>query len=173
MKLKEKIKNIKLLLLDVDGILTDEKIIFNNEGIESKFFNVKDGHGIKLLQRAGIEVGIITGRESNVVKIRAKELGIELVIQKSHNKLEALKKIIEIKNISLKEIAFCGDDIVDLPVLRRVSVAFTVKNGVEECKKIADYITEKESGKGAVREIVELILKLSGRWEKIFERYKS
>ena len=172
MRLRDKLKKIKLLLLDVDGVLTDERIIIDNQKIESKFFNVKDGHGIKLLQRAGYEVGIITGRKSEVVKIRANELGINMVFQRSLNKLESLNEIVKIRNLRYEEIAYCGDDIVDLPVLSKVGVAFTVKNGVEECKKIADYITEKESGKGAVREIVEVILKLTGKWNNVFKKYK-
>lgn len=172
MRLRDKLKKIKLLLLDVDGVLTDERIIIDNQKIESKFFNVKDGHGIKLLQRAGYEVGIITGRKSEVVKIRANELGINMVFQRSLNKLESLNEIVKIRNLKYEEIAYCGDDIVDLPVLSKVGVAFTVKNGVEECKKIADYITEKESGKGAVREIVEVILKLTGKWNNVFKKYK-
>ncbi len=171
MRLRERLKKIKLLILDVDGVLTDGRIIFDSNGIESKFFNVKDGHGLKLLKRAGIDTGIITGRESKVVEIRANELGIDLVIQKSHNKLESLHKIMEIKNLNYDEIAYCGDDIVDIPVMKRVGASFSVKNAVEECKKIADFVTERESGKGAVREIAEIILRLTGKWDEIFKRY--
>ncbi len=171
MKLKEKLKKIKLIILDVDGVLTDGRIIFDSNGVESKFFNVKDGHGLKLLKRAGYDTGIITGRESKVVEIRAKELGIDFIIQKSHNKLESLEKIIKIKNLNYEEIAYCGDDIVDIPVMKRVGVSFSVNNAVEECKNIADFVTEKYSGKGAVREIAELILKLTGKWDEIFKRY--
>ena len=172
MILKNKLKKIKLLLLDVDGVLTDEKIIIDNNRVESKFFNVKDGHGIKLLQRAGIDVGIITGRESNVVKIRASELGINLIFQKSHNKLESLIEILKITGLNYDEIAYCGDDIVDIPVLKRVGVSFVVRNASEECKKYADFVTYNASNNGAVREIVELILKLTGKWKEVFKRYE-
>ncbi len=171
MLLREKIKKIKLLLLDVDGVLTDERIIFDNNNIESKFFNVKDGHGIKLLMRVGIDVGIITGRKSEVVNIRAKELGIKLIFQKSHNKLESLNKIKQLTGFKEEEIAYCGDDIVDIPVLKKVGVAFVVKNAVDECKKYADYVTHNYSYNGAVREIAELILKLSGKWYEVFKKY--
>ncbi len=172
MKLKDKIKKIKLLLLDVDGVLTRGDIIYNDKGIESKIFNVEDGHGIKLLKRAGIDIGIITGRESNVVNVRAKELGITIIVQKSRNKLEAFYKILEENKLTPEDVAYCGDDVVDIPVLKRAGVSFSVKNACQECKNIVDYITEKKGGEGAVREIVELILKLSGKWKEVFKRYE-
>ncbi len=171
MRLREKIKKIKLLLLDVDGVLTNGQIIIDDKGNEIKNFNVKDGHGIKLLQRAGIEVGVITGRESNVVLYRMKELGIKLIYQKSFDKLKILDEIIKEKNLDYSEIAYCGDDVVDLPVMRKVGVKFSVNNAHKLCKELADFVTEKNGGEGAVREIVELILKFSENWEKVHEKY--
>jgi 3-deoxy-D-manno-octulosonate 8-phosphate phosphatase (KDO 8-P phosphatase) len=138
---KEKLKKIKLLLLDVDGVLTDGKIIYTDQGEQIKCFDVKDGHGLKLLMRAGIEVALITGRESKVVEHRAKDLGITLVYQKVMDKLKILEKILQEKGISEEAVAFVGDDLVDLPILERVGFSATVADGIEEVKQRVDYIT--------------------------------
>src|ERR1039458_5849717 len=122
-RLKERLKNIKLLLLDVDGVMTDGRIIFDSNGVESKFFNVKDGHGIKLLQRAGIEVGIISGRKSEVVANRAAELGITRVFQGSLDKFSVYSEILRDTGLDDSRIAFMGDDVIDIPVLMRVGFA--------------------------------------------------
>ena len=121
---------IKLLLLDVDGVMTDGRITYDNNGGELKSFDVKDGHGLKLLQRAGIEIGIITGRQSAVVARRAAELGIELVYQGVKDKLVPFHEILEKLRISPEEVAYVGDDVVDLPVMRRVGFAVTVADAV-------------------------------------------
>src|SRR5512138_1917841 len=118
-----RLRKIRLLILDVDGVMTDGRIIFDSNGIESKFFNVKDGHGIKMLQRGGIEVGIISGRESQVVTNRAAELGIKLVYQKSLDKLAPFGKILADTGFREDEVAFIGDDLIDIPVLRKVGFA--------------------------------------------------
>ncbi len=170
--LKEKLKNIKIFLTDVDGVLTDGRIILDNNGNEYKFFDVKDGHGIKMLQRYGITVGLVTGRKSEVVEYRAKELGIDIVFQKSFNKLETVTEILNENNFGFEELAYCGDDIVDIPVMKRAAVSFTVNNAVEECKAVADFITLKNGGKGAVREITDLILKSRGDWKKVKDKYE-
>ena len=170
--LEEKLKKIKIFLTDVDGVLTDGRIVLDNNGNEYKFFDVKDGHGIKMLQRYGIIVGFVTGRESDVVKHRGKELGINIICQKSLNKLETVEKILIENNFKFEELAYCGDDIVDIPVMKRAVVSFTVNNALEECKKIADYITTNDGGKGAVREITDLILKAKGDWEIVKQRYE-
>src|SRR5512138_1364324 len=114
--MEERLKRIKLLILDIDGVMTDGRIIFDSNGVESKFFNVKDGHGIKMLQRAGIEVGIISGRESIVVVNRAAELGIDRVFQKSLDKLTPYLKILGDTGLADEQVAFMGDDIIDIPV---------------------------------------------------------
>ena len=169
--MKERLKKIELLLLDVDGVLTDGRIIYANDGQETKAFDVKDGHGLKLLQRAGIKVGIITGRQSQVVLKRAEELGIEIVYQGSRDKLIEYEEILQLHGLSDEQIAYVGDDIVDLPVLSRVGFAATVIDSVEDIKPYVHYVTERPGGRGAVREICDLILKQSDRWSAVADRY--
>lgn len=162
---------IKLLLLDVDGVMTDGRITYDNNGGELKSFDVKDGHGLKLLQRAGIEIGIITGRQSAVVARRAAELGIELVYQGVKDKLVPFHEILEKLRISPEEVAYVGDDVVDLPVMRRVGFAVTVADAVEDVKPFADLVTTRDGGRGAVREVCDFLLKKSGRWATVANRY--
>jgi 3-deoxy-D-manno-octulosonate 8-phosphate phosphatase (KDO 8-P phosphatase) len=162
---------IKLLLLDVDGVMTDGRITYDNDGGELKSFDVKDGHGLKLLQRAGIEIGIITGRQSAVVARRAEELGIELVYQGVKEKLVPFYEILEKLRISPEEVAYVGDDVVDLPVMRRVGFAITVADAVEDVKPFADLVTTRDGGRGAVREVCDFLLKKSGRWATVANRY--
>lgn len=169
--LLKKIVPIKLLLCDVDGVLTDGKIIYDNKESEIKAFNVKDGHGIKLLSRSGIEVGIITSRESEVVNRRAKDLGISMVYQKVLNKLEAFEEILSQKDFSAEQIAYIGDDLVDIPILRRVGFSVAVADCVGELKECVDYITERVGGTGAVREVCDLILKAQGKWQDVTNKY--
>lgn len=162
---------IKLLILDVDGVMTDGRITYDNDGGELKSFDVKDGHGLKLLQRAGIEIGIITGRQSAVVARRAAELGIELVYQGAKDKLVPFNEILEKLRISAEEVAYVGDDVVDLPVMRRVGFAVTVADAVEDVKPFADLVTARDGGRGAVREVCDFLLKKSGRWDAVANRY--
>ena len=169
--MQERLRKIRLLLLDVDGVMTDGRIIYDDQGRESKVFDVKDGHGIKLLQRAGIRIGIITGRQSAVVDRRAEELGIDLVYQGVKDKLVPLHEIVQKTGLSLEEIGYAGDDVIDLPVLRRVGFAATVADAVEELKPHVHYVTHAGGGRGAVREICELLLKETGRWEMVMTRY--
>ncbi len=167
----EKARNVKLLILDVDGVLTDGRIVLDDGGVETKCFDVRDGHGIKMLKRANIDVAIITGRESQVVSHRARELGIDSVYQNIHDKLEVYEAILQEKGLRDGEVGFVGDDLVDLPLLRRVGFAAVVADGVEELKPYADYISRNKGGRGAVREIIELILKAQGKWAELMERY--
>jgi 3-deoxy-D-manno-octulosonate 8-phosphate phosphatase (KDO 8-P phosphatase) len=169
--MREQLGKIRLLLLDVDGVMTDGRIIYDDHGGEIKAFDVKDGHGIKLLQRAGIRVGIITGRQSAVVVRRAEELGIDLVYQGARDKLLPFRDILQKTGFSPEEVAYVGDDVVDLPVLRRVGFAVTVADAVEEVKPHVHYVTSRPGGRGAVREICDLLLKESGRWEGVAARY--
>lgn len=169
--IRERMRNIRLLLLDVDGVLTDGRIIYDHNGVETKQFHVRDGHGLKLLQRAGIQVGIITGRQSEVVALRARELGIELVFQGAKNKLEPFRRILQQTGLRPEQVAYAGDDLIDLPVLRQVGCAFTVADAVEELFPYVDYVTRRPGGAGAVREICDLLLKQSGCWSEVTARY--
>lgn len=169
--IKQRIENIRLLLLDVDGVMTDGGIAYDNNGIETKCFHVRDGHGLKLLQRAGIEVGIITGRESAIVEHRAAELGIMRVFQGAKNKLDPYEQILADTGYADHQVAYVGDDLVDLPILRRVGFAVAVADAINELHPWVDYITRTPGGRGAVREVCDLILKQSGKWEQVTERY--
>ena len=170
--MNERLKDIRLLLLDVDGVMTDGGIIYDGNGLETKAFNVKDGHGIKMLQRYGIEVGIITGRTSLVVDIRAKELGIELVYQGALKKLDSYEDIKRKTGFSDGQIAYMGDDIIDVPVMRRVAFAAAPSDGLTEARNFAHYVTSCGGGHGAVREICDLILKGRGLWGEVENRYE-
>lgn len=167
----EQLGKIRLLLLDVDGVMTDGRIIYDDRGGETKAFDVKDGHGIKLLQRAGIRVGIITGRQSAVVDRRAQELGIDLVYQGAKDKLAPFREILHKTGLKAEEVAYVGDDLPDLPVLRRVGFAATVADAMNEVKPHVHYVASRAGGRGAVREICDLLLKESGRWENVAARY--
>lgn len=169
--LREVARNIKLLILDVDGVMTDGSIILDNEGNEFKAFHVRDGHGIKMLERAGIQVAIITGRYSKVVERRAKELGIKEVYQRCHVKSVAFDHLTEKLGLKPEEIAYAGDDIVDLPIFRRVGLSIAVSNATEETKANAMIVTNSCGGKGAVREICEFLLKSKGLWDSILGEY--
>jgi 3-deoxy-D-manno-octulosonate 8-phosphate phosphatase (KDO 8-P phosphatase) len=163
----EKARNIKLLFLDVDGVMTDGSIILDNEGNEFKRFHVRDGHGIKMIQRAGITVVIITGRKSKVVEIRAKELGIKEVHQKIFRKSEVFDQMLEKYACKDENAAFMGDDVVDQELLKRASLTAAPADAEEEAKKLADIVTKRGGGRGAVREFTDLILKSSDLWKKV------
>jgi 3-deoxy-D-manno-octulosonate 8-phosphate phosphatase (KDO 8-P phosphatase) len=170
-RLVNKIEQINLLILDVDGVLTDGKIIIDDLGNETKHFNVRDGHGIKLLIRCGIDVYFLTGRRSKVVEHRAVELGIKGLYQGCKNKGKKLDWIIREKGLSGDEIAYIGDDIVDIPVFRKVGLSVAVVDACEDVKKVSDYVTDKKGGEGAVREVCEIILKTQGKWSDAVSRY--
>ncbi|MGC8965181.1 MAG: KdsC family phosphatase [Caldimicrobium sp.] len=164
-------EKIKLLLLDVDGVLTDGGIIITGDGEEIKIFSVLDGMGIKLLQKAGVEVGILSGRFSPVMKHRSKELGIDLLYQGELAKLPAFEKILKEKELKVEEVAYMGDDWLDIPILKRVGLAIGVPNAWPPVNNYVHYITKKEGGKGAVREVCDLILMAKGLWEKFLKEY--
>jgi 3-deoxy-D-manno-octulosonate 8-phosphate phosphatase (KDO 8-P phosphatase) len=166
-------KNIRLLILDVDGVLTDGSIILDNKDNEFKVFHVRDGHGIKMLIRAGIHVAIITGRYSKVVERRAHELGITEVYQKSHDKRIAYRQLVEKYSIDEKEVAYIGDDIVDITLLKRSGFPVVVADADDEVKAVAAMITKNRGGKGAVREICDFLLKAKGLWEDIIDEYSK
>ena len=168
---EERAKRIKLLIMDVDGVLTDGRIIYGPDGSEFKSFHVRDGHAMKLANRAGLKMAIITGRDSEIVTRRGKELEVDFIYQKVFNKLEVYEKILQENNLKDEEIAFIGDDIVDLPVMRRVGLSIAVEDAVEELKQESLLITKNPGGRGAVREVIEYILKARGLWEDVTKRY--
>jgi len=161
--LKAKAKKIRMLLLDVDGVLTDGRIILDNQGNEIKAFHVRDGHGIKLAQRAGIIIGIITGRKAEVVNVRARELGIDEVHQGAHEKIKVFEAICTKYRLQDDEVAFIGDDIVDAAILQRVGLAVVVADADPSVRPFADLITEANGGRGAVREAINFLLQSQGR----------
>jgi 3-deoxy-D-manno-octulosonate 8-phosphate phosphatase (KDO 8-P phosphatase) len=166
-----RIAPIKLVIFDVDGVLTDGRIVIDDNGIESKFFHVRDGHGIKLLIRAGIKVAFLTGRQSRVVQRRAEELNVSMVYQGAKNKIEFYEKILDELSLTNQEAAFCGDDLVDLPVMRITGLALAPADACPEVKAVAHYICRERGGRGAAREMAELILKGTGLWENVVSRY--
>lgn len=167
----DRIKAVKLLILDVDGVMTDGTIVYNDSGEETKVFDVRDGHGIKMLMRSGIETAIITSRKSAVVKHRAKDLGIRLCYQGAVEKTTAFDEILKLTPARPDEMAFIGDDLVDIPVLKRVGLAVAVADAVPEVIERAHYVAKRSGGRGAVREVVELILKTQGKWQDAIKRY--
>lgn len=172
-EVKEKAKQIRLLVLDVDGVMTDGRIMYTDGGEEVKAFDVKDGHGIKMLMRGGVEVAILTGRESRVVLHRAGDLGIDTVCQGAKDKLPVFEGIIRDKGLGYEEVCYMGDDLVDLPVIKKVGLSITVADAYEGIKDSVDYVTNMPSGRGAVREACELILKAQGKWEGVTSRYRQ
>jgi 3-deoxy-D-manno-octulosonate 8-phosphate phosphatase (KDO 8-P phosphatase) len=168
---REKAAKVRLLLLDVDGVLSDGGILYDAEGLESKRFHVRDGHGIVLLHRAGIETGIISGRVSRATDVRARELGIGVVVQGAKDKAAALREILDARGIAPEETGFVGDDIVDLPVMRAVGFAAAVADAEPYLFDAADFVASRRGGQGAVREVAEFVLRASGAWEKACARY--
>ena len=173
MDLNEKSKKIKLILLDVDGVLTDGSIIFGESNQELKVFNIKDGLGIKLAQACGIEIGIITGRTSEAVKKRADELAIKILYQGQRDKVKVYEQIKNDLGLKDDQIAYVGDDLSDLKLLQKVGFSITVNDACDEVKAEVDYIIKCPGGKGAVREVIELILKSQGKWQGLIQKYYS
>lgn len=169
--LRERARKTRLLMMDVDGVLTDGRIIQDGHGHELKVFDVKDGHGIVMAHRAKLRTALISGRESETIRRRAEELGIELVFQKIWNKLEVYEKILVDTELTHDEVAYIGDDLIDIPLLRRVGLAVAVADAVDEVKAAAHLITQRPGGQGAVREVIELILRAQGHWDSLLERY--
>jgi len=166
-----KLKKIKLLLLDVDGVLTDGGIIYNDNGTETKVFNVKDGLGIKLLMDAGIHLGIVTGRRSNALYSRCKDLGIKLIYDGVGNKIDVLDALMDQTGVSAEEVAFIGDDLPDLGLMKMIGLSIAVGDANKTILDNADMVTSAKGGDGAVREACEAILKAKGLWKDILERF--
>jgi 3-deoxy-D-manno-octulosonate 8-phosphate phosphatase (KDO 8-P phosphatase) len=170
--LRDKLQKIKILILDVDGVLTDGRVIMDDSGREIKNFDVRDGHGLKMLQRLGIKVVLLTGRQSEVVSHRARDLGIKEIHQKVFNKKEVFVRILKKNKLTSEEVAFIGDDIIDIPVLRAVGFSAAVADALAVVKKSVDYVTKYKGGRGAVREVCELIMQAQGHWEEIAAKYE-
>ena len=164
-------QGIKLLALDVDGVLTDGKLYFSNDGSEMKAFNTLDGHGIKLLRKSGVEVAIITGRTSDLVARRAKDLGITQLVQGREDKLAALHELLKDNAIELQAIAFMGDDYPDLTVMRRVGLAMTVAGALPIMRENAHWQSQHRGGEGAVREACDFIMQAQGTYHRALAEY--
>ena len=178
---EERARRVELILMDVDGVMTDGRILLipsqlipsqQGEPQEVKMFDVGDGVGITFAHRVGLRTGIITGRRSESVTARAKELGMEIVEQGSWNKLETYEKVRETVKLEDSRIAYIGDDLQDLPVLRRVGFAVGPANAQPEIKEVCHMVTRREGGRGAVREALDFILHAQGKWDQIMERYR-
>jgi 3-deoxy-D-manno-octulosonate 8-phosphate phosphatase (KDO 8-P phosphatase) len=169
----EKAARIKLLVLDVDGVLTDGRIIISDSGEETKAFHVRDGQGLKLLMKAGVGVMIITGRRSNVVSIRAGELGIQAVHQGVKDKLRVFEEGLEERGLAGEHACVVGDDLADLPLLNHCGLPVAVADAAEEVRNAAVVVTENTGGRGAVREVCEMILKAKGEWPRLLKTFQD
>lgn len=170
-KIIEKAKKLKLLILDVDGVLTDGRLFFDDNGKEYKTFHARDGHGIKLLRQTGVEVAIISGRKSNSVALRMKSLGVELVYQGHENKIAAFNEIIESLSITPDQAAHVGDDLLDLPVMTRVGLSIAVNDANDAVKEYADWCLSTPGGLGAVREVCDFIMQAQGTFDDVLKSY--
>jgi 3-deoxy-D-manno-octulosonate 8-phosphate phosphatase (KDO 8-P phosphatase) len=168
-----KAKEIKLLLLDVDGVLTDGNLLYAGNGEESKAFNTQDGFGLRLLREAGLEVGVITARKSEVVARRAGELKMHYIYQGIPNKNDVFKEVMKVSGLKPFEIAYMGDDWLDLVLLQQVGLAIVPANGVREVKEIAHFITERSGGAGAVRDACDLIIEAKNLLLELLQKYKK
>jgi 3-deoxy-D-manno-octulosonate 8-phosphate phosphatase (KDO 8-P phosphatase) len=164
-----KAKGIRMLILDVDGVMTAGNIIMDHSGEEWKAFNVRDGHGIKMLQRAGIRLAILTGRTSGVVASRARELGIEYVVQGSLKKSEGLDALLGEAGLSAADCAYMGDDIVDLPPMRRCRLSFAPRDAHAAVLKAVDWVSDCDAGRGAVRQVIEGLILANDAWPSVVE----
>jgi YrbI family 3-deoxy-D-manno-octulosonate 8-phosphate phosphatase len=173
MDLATRCRPIELILSDVDGVLTDGGVIFDNQGIEIKRFHIRDGLGIRLWQRIGHHFGLVTGRASHIVQLRAVELGVEIVRQGIDDKLPAVKQILAELKLQPEQVCYVGDDLPDLPALRYVGLAVAVGDGCEDLHRAAHYVTQAQGGRGALREVIELILKSQGRWDDVLQKFRG
>lgn len=173
MKLEQRCEAIELILSDVDGVLTNGGIYFDNQGIESKQFHIRDGLGIRLWQRAGYKFGLVTGRSSHIVKMRAVELGVEIVRQTAEDKLPAALEVLAELGLSPQHTCYIGDDLPDLPAIRAMGLGVAVADACPELRAAAHFVTTQRGGAGAVRETIELILKSQRRWDDLIQKYTA
>ena len=171
MSLAERCTAVRLILSDIDGVLTDGRLVYDNAGVESKSFHIRDGQGIRLWQQSGLHFGIITARTSEVVKMRAEELDIAILRQGAHDKLSAVREIATEHGLSLSAVCYVGDDLPDLAPIQSVGLGVAVADAAEEVRAAAAYVTSQPGGAGAVRELVELILKNTNRWDTTIRKY--
>lgn len=169
--LLQKAARIKLVIFDVDGVLTDGSLFIGDDGQEYKAFNSKDGHGMRMLQDSGVDIAIITGRISNVVEHRVKELGIKYVYQGKRQKLPAYEELLQSVNLDHDQIAYVGDDVVDLPVMSKVGLAICVQDAHPYVKRHSHWITDRAGGRGAARDVCELILEAQGKLDALLASY--
>ncbi len=165
-----RLRRVRLLLLDADGVLTDGKIVYHDDGQQTLMFNVRDGLGLRLLMEAGIQVGVISGRGSAALDHRCRNLGITMVYRSVRNKVEVLHAILAQTGIELAETAFMGDDIVDIPPMQQVGCAIAVADAHAMVKTCAHVITHQRGGHGAVREIAEALIKAQDKWSELLQR---
>ncbi|HEY0005756.1 MAG TPA: HAD family hydrolase [Pyrinomonadaceae bacterium] len=170
-EIEKRAARIKLLLMDCDGVLTDGRITMTTGGDEQKTFHTRDGHGLVLLHRAGLRSGIISGRTSSAVEKRARELGVEFLHQGSWDKTKEFEQVLAEAGVEAAEVAFIGDDVVDIPLMERSGLAVAVADAVYETRAAAHYVTRLPGGYGAVREVTDLILKAQGHWTELMKRY--
>lgn len=168
---KINLSEIKMLITDVDGVLTDGTIIIGGDGTESKKFSLLDGHGIKMWHRAGLATAFISGRDTPATSIRAKQLNVDYVFQGCRKKLPAFEELLEKAGLSENQVAYIGDDLMDLPLVKRAGLGVAVADSASELKDAADYVTTAQGGAGAVREVIEYILKDTGKWQELIQRY--
>jgi YrbI family 3-deoxy-D-manno-octulosonate 8-phosphate phosphatase len=173
MSIDDRVKKLELILCDVDGVLTDGGLLYDNQGMEIKKFHIRDGLRIRLWQKAGFKFGVLTARNSHIVKLRAAELNIEIVRQGFEDKLPAAKEAIAELGLSVDQVCHVGDDLTDLPVMQHVGVGIAVADAVDEVRDAAAYVTKTPGGQGAVREAVEFILKSKNRWEGLIRSYHA
>ena len=171
MKLDQRMQSIELILSDVDGVMTNGGITYDNQGIETKTFHVRDGMGIKLWEKSGHRFGVITARSSHIVKLRMEELGIAFIRQGTEQKLTAAKQIIAELNLEPENVCYIGDDLTDVALMKAVGMSASVADGAEDVKKVAHYVTKSTGGNGAIRELIELILKSQNRWNEMLQAY--
>ncbi len=166
----DKAKNIKLVILDVDGVMTDGRIVIDDNGVETRNFDIKDGMGVVVMMMSGVEVAIITSKKSGAVRHRAEELKIKRFHEGIRKKTEPYEEMLKEMNITDAEVAYVGDDLVDLSMMKRVGLPIAVNDAVEDVKKHAAWITQARGGYGAVREVAEMILKAQDKWDKVLAK---
>ena len=171
MKLDLRMQSIELILSDVDGVMTGGGITYDNQGIETKTFHVRDGMGIKLWQKTGHRFGVITARSSHIVKLRMEELGVDYIRQGTEQKLAAAQQIITELDLQPDNVCYIGDDLTDVALMNSVGMSASVADAAEDVKKMAHYVTKSAGGTGAIRELIEMILKSQKRWNELLQGY--
>ena len=167
----ERARRIKMLVLDCDGVLTDGRLILLPNGEETKAFDIKDGHAMRMAQRAGLPISIISGNRSFAVRDRAKNLEVAHLYEGAWTKIGPYEEILSAESLKDEEVCYVGDDVVDIPVLRRAGLAVAVADAVDEVKRFSHLVTDRRGGRGAVREVIEMILKAQDKWNEALARY--